>query len=84
MPYYASQPHSALVSASQKKTRNKKLNSAESLTEDQLSRDITSFRHFHSLVEAQIWLQFSLKKKSMWSHFTFEEDVNLYYRAKSI
>lgn len=79
MPFYAFQPHSGLVSPSQKKARNKKLKSAESLTEDQLSRDVTRLRYFHSMVEAQIWFQFSL-----WSHFTFEEEVNLYYRAESI
>lgn len=84
MPFYAFQPHSGLVSPSQKKARNKKLKSAESLTEVQLSRDVTRLRYFHSMVEAQIWFQFSLEKKSMWSHFIFEEEVNLYYRAESI
>lgn len=73
MPYYAFQLHSVLVSSSQKKARNKKQNSAESPTKDQLSRDITSLRYFHRLVEAQIWFQFSLEKKSMRPHFIFEE-----------
>lgn len=46
-------PSSLIVSPSQKKARNKKLKSAQCLTKDQLSRDITILIYFHSLVEAQ-------------------------------